>query len=430
MDGVAVAACLEAEYLVVVIVGGLGVEAQSRVGGEVGVGAESAVGRAYVVNGVVGVEGDEVGILDRVDKLCVVGAEVGVLYLVVGGLQGIACLLRGKASHHADGCAEHLVDVLLIEGELACGLYDGHQAVAQADGLVEGVVVIDVELAVGGAVGGLEGLRSVNADGVVAGVEGEAFAIGSHGEALRGVGEEACGSEVEPLVGAYVVEVVAAVALIVDDDPVGKRGGEVGGLGNDERRLAAADGGCEGAVAIHILYGVGALRADMAHIVEARVVEGLRAVVECAQCRDEEVGVGAASVVVDGADGLEGLFGEVGEVAGIVKLLLSNGLDAVEVVGTAEGDGADGELVGVVALIEAHLQILCLDGAREGHLGVVLAANEEAVEGEGPLLSVGGGVDVGVLGAPGVFVLPIDVEGGDGLLGGGLQRELVGGAFG
>ena len=174
-------------------------------------------------------------------------------------------------------------------------------------------------------------------------------------------------------------------------------------------------------MAVHVLQVVGALGADVAHIVEAGVVEGLCAVVECAQRGDEQVGIGAAAVVVDGLDGLEGCIGEVGECAGIVNLLLGYGLDAVKVVGSAEGEGVHGELVGVVALIEAHLEVLCLDGVGEGDFGIVFAAYEQAVEGESPILTVGGGIDVGVLGAPGVFVGPVDVEGAYGLLGGGAE---------
>ena len=155
---------------------------------------------------------------------------VEVFHLVVGCLEVVACLLGCEAADHSYGCGEHLANVLLIEVCLAGRLHDGCEAVAEGDGLAEAVVVVDEELSVGCVGCGLDGsvgIGGVDSYGVAAGGEGKALAVGSHAEALRGGGEETVSAEVEEALGADVIEVVARVALVVDDYPVGEGVGNV-----------------------------------------------------------------------------------------------------------------------------------------------------------------------------------------------------------
>ena len=201
VDGVAVVAGLQTEYLVVGSIGCLSVETQGGVRCEVGGGTEAVIGRADVIDGVVGVEGYDVGILDSLDEALRVSGQI-----VVGLLQSGAGVFAGEAAYYSHGGADHLAEILAIVLDLALGHYEGHEAVAQLGGLTLLIVVIDIELAIGGGVadggGSAGGAYSYR---LGAGGEIVSLAVGSHGEALGLGGEQSAGVEVEELVSSYII---------------------------------------------------------------------------------------------------------------------------------------------------------------------------------------------------------------------------------
>ena len=94
--------------------------------------------------------------------------------------------------------------------------------------------------------------------------------------------------------------------------------------------------------------------------------------------------------------------------AGIVEQVFGNGFHSVEVKLTTHGELIDAQpCAGGVLVVEAHAQILCLDGVRQRDVNTVEATHLEAVVSESPVLAVLAGEEIDKVGSRVVLIRPI-----------------------
>ena len=127
----------------------------------------------------------------------------------------------------------------------------------------------------------------------------------------------------------------------MNDEPVGHGVGDVlmdavfflavsgGGRGSGEGGACGVGG--EGAVTVHVLQAVCAVAADVAEVVQARVVDGLVVAEEIAQGDGDGIGIGGCAIGIGCLEVCQVGGGEVGEGACVVYLLAGHGLELVEV---------------------------------------------------------------------------------------------------